>query len=184
MKKIITYGTYDMLHIGHLNILQRAKALGDYLIVGVTSEDYDRSRGKLNVSQSTKQRVEAIKKLDFVDEVIVETHKNQKAEDMQKYNIDIFAIGDDWVGGFDYLNKYTTVQYLPRTEGISSTLLRQKKFKTVKLGIVGLGRDTERFLKESQFVSNIIPHSIFDEDIGAINFLSSISNNIPTYGLV
>jgi glycerol-3-phosphate cytidylyltransferase len=168
MKKIITYGTYDMLHIGHLNILQRAKALGDYLIVGVTSEDYDRSRGKLNVSQSTKQRVEAIKKLDFVDEVIVETHKNQKAEDMQKYNIDIFAIGDDWIGGFDYLSQYVEVVYLPRTKGISSTLLRQEKFQVVKLGIVGLGRDTERFLKESQFVSNIIPYSIFDNDIGAI----------------
>ena len=168
MKKIITYGTYDMLHIGHLNILRRAKALGDYLIVGVTSEDYDRSRGKLNVSQSTKERVEAIKKLDFVDEVIVETHKKQKAEDMQKYNIDIFAIGDDWIGGFDYLNKYTTVQYLPRTEGISSTLLRKKRFKSVKLGIVGLGRDTDRFLKESEFVSNIIPYSIFDNDINAV----------------
>jgi len=124
MKKIITYGTYDMLHIGHLNILQRAKALGDYLIVGVTSEDYDRSRGKLNVSQSTKQRVEAIKKLDFVDEVIVETHKNQKAEDMQKYNIDIFAIGDDWVGGFDFLQEYCEVVYLARTKNISTTKLK------------------------------------------------------------
>ena len=168
MKKIITYGTYDMLHVGHLNILRRAKALGDYLIVGVTSEDYDRSRGKLNVSQSTKQRVEAIKKLDFVDEVIVETHKNQKAKDMQKYNIDIFAIGDDWIGGFDYLNEYTTVVYLPRTEGISSTLLRKKRFKKVKLGIVGIGKDTQRFLKESKFVSNITPYSIFDDDIGAV----------------
>jgi glycerol-3-phosphate cytidylyltransferase len=168
MKKIITYGTYDMLHIGHLNILRRAKALGDYLIVGVTSEDYDRSRGKLNVSQSTKERVEAVKRLDFVDEVIIETHKNQKAEDIQKYGIDIFAIGDDWIGGFDYLNKYTTVHYLPRTEGISSTLLRNEKFKTLKLGMVGLGRDMERFLKESEFVSNITPYSIFDEDIDAV----------------
>jgi glycerol-3-phosphate cytidylyltransferase len=168
MKKIITYGTYDMLHIGHLNILQRAKALGDYLIVGVTSEDYDRSRGKLNVSQSTNERVEAIRRLDFVDDVIIETHKNQKAQDMQKYNIDIFAIGDDWIGGFDYLNEYTRVQYLPRTEGISSTLLRKKKFKTVKLGMVGLGIDTKRFLRESEFVSNIRVYSIFDDDIEAV----------------
>ena len=85
-KIIITYGTYDMLHIGHLNILKRAKALGDYLIVGVTDELYDRSRGKLNVSQSTKERMKVIEKLDFVDKVILETHKEQKAKDMQKYN--------------------------------------------------------------------------------------------------
>ncbi len=165
MKKVITYGTYDMLHIGHINLLQRAKALGDYLIVGVTSEDYDRSRGKLNVSQNTKKRINAIKKLDFVDKVIVETHKNQKAEDMQKYNIDIFAIGDDWVGAFDYLNRYTKVVYLPRTEGISSTLLRAKNFTTVKLGIVGVGKDSKRFLKEAKFVSNIKPCSLFDKNL-------------------
>jgi glycerol-3-phosphate cytidylyltransferase len=165
MKRVITYGTYDMLHIGHINLLKRAKDLGEYLIVGVTSEDYDRSRGKLNVSQSTKKRVNAIKELDFVDKVVVETHKNQKAEDMQRYNIDIFAIGDDWVGAFDYLNRYTKVIYLPRTEGISSTLLRAKKFKTVKLGVVGVEKDAKRFFKEAKFVSNIEICSIFGESL-------------------
>jgi glycerol-3-phosphate cytidylyltransferase len=173
-KIVITYGTYDMLHIGHLNLLQRAKALGDYLIVGVTSEDYDRSRGKLNVSESTQQRMEAIEKLDFVDEVILETHKNQKSEDMVKYNIDIFAIGDDWIGAFDYLKEFTHVEYLARTEGISSTLLREKKFTTVKLGMVGLGRDADRFLKESSFVSNLELHAIFGDSILEVeNFISS-----------
>ena len=177
MKKIvITYGTYDMLHIGHLNLLQRSKALGNYLIVGVTSEDYDRSRGKLNISQSTEERMKAIEKLDFVDEVILETHKNQKAEDMVKYGVDIFAIGDDWVGAFDYLNEYTHVEYLPRTEGISSTLLREKKFTTVKLGMFGLGRDADRFLKESAFVSNLEIQSICGNNLQEVEkFIASTS---------
>jgi len=155
-KIVITYGTYDMLHEGHINLLKRAKELGDYLIVGVTSESYDRSRGKLNVSQSTKKRVNAIKKLPYVDEVIIETHKNQKLEDVQKYNVDIFAIGDDWVGKFDYLKKYTEVIYLPRTEGISSTLIRKNSIKPIKLGIVGTGRIAERFKKEAEHVCVVI----------------------------
>lgn len=173
-KVIITYGTYDMLHIGHLNLFQRAKALGDYLIVGVTSEDYDRSRGKLNVFQSTEERLEAIRKLDFVDKVIVETHKNQKAEDIVKYGVDIFAIGDDWVGKFDYLKKYCAVEYLPRTEGISSTLLREKRFNTVKIGIFGLGRDANRLIREVSFVSNCKIQSICGKDISEVEkFIAS-----------
>ncbi len=165
-----------MLHIGHLNILKRAKALGDYLIVGVTDENYDRSRGKLNVSQSTKKRVNAIKELDFVDEVIVETHKKQKAIDMIKYNVDIFAIGDDWVGAFDYLNKYTHVEYLPRTEGISSTKLRNETFKPIKLGISGLGKETGSFINEAEFVSNISITRIYDEDLSSIKEFTKTSN--------
>jgi len=163
-KTVITYGTYDMLHEGHLNLLKRAKALGDYLIVGVTDENYDRSRGKLNVVESTKKRVKAIKELDFVDKVIVEKHKNQKVEDILKYDVDIFAIGDDWVGFFDYLNKYTKVEYLPRTEGISSTQLRKENFKPINIGIVGLGRDTQSFIDEAKFVSNIKVNRIYSED--------------------
>ncbi len=155
MKKIITYGTYDMLHIGHINILSRAKAQGDYLIVGVTSEDYDRSRGKLNVSQSQAQRVEAISALEFVDEVILETHKNQKQEDIVKYNIDKFVIGDDWIGKFDYLKQWTEVVYLPRTKGISSTQLRNEKYTDIEIGIVGVNHDSDRFIEESAYVKNI-----------------------------
>jgi len=164
-KIIITYGTYDMLHIGHLNLLRRSKALGDYLIVGVTSEDYDRSRGKMNVSQGTKTRVKAIEQLEFVDKVIVEKHKNQKAQDIQKYNVDIFAIGDDWVGKFDYLKEYCHVEYLPRTEGISSTMLRNEKLKTIKLGIIGTGRIAKRFLKESEYVNDIEVHAVMSRNM-------------------
>ncbi len=180
-KTIITYGTYDMLHIGHMNLLERAKALGDYLIVGVTDENYDRSRGKLNVSESTKKRVKAIEALDFVDKVIVETHKNQKAEDMVKYDVDIFAIGDDWVGAFDYLNEYTHVEYLARTEGISSTKLRKENFDTIKMGIVGLGRDTQSFLDESKFVSNVKINRIYADDFLDIKAFTK-DNKFIKYG--
>jgi len=176
MTKIITYGTYDMLHIGHINILSRAKAQGDYLIVGITSEDYDRSRGKLNVSQSQKQRLEAVKQLDFVDEVILETHKKQKQEDMIKYNIDKFVIGDDWVGKFDYLNEFTKVVYLPRTKGISSTQLRSEKIKNINIGIAGINTDSTRFIKESSYVKSMDIKSIFvDQNT------DEISNNKELY---
>jgi len=177
-KIIITYGTYDMLHIGHLNILKRAKALGDYLIVGVTDELYDRSRGKLNVSQSTKERMKVIAKLDFVDKVILETHKEQKVEDMQKYHIDIFAIGDDWVGAFDYLNAYTKVEYLARTEGISSTQLRKEHFSTIKIGIAGLGKKTQDFIEEAKFVSNIKINRIYSEDFTALKAFTKDNDKI------
>lgn len=164
MKKIITYGTYDMLHEGHINILKRAKERGDYLIVGVTSEDYDRSRGKLNVVESQEQRVSAVEALDFVDKVILETHKNQKQEDMIKYNIDEFVIGDDWVGKFDYLNEYTKVVYVPRTEGISSTALREKSVKNISIGIVGANGDSRRFLREAVHIMRIKISSLYDEN--------------------
>ena len=177
-KTVITYGTYDMLHEGHMNLLKRAKALGDYLIVGVTDENYDRSRGKLNVIQSTKQRVKAIEKLDFVDKVIVEKHKKQKAQDMVKYDVDIFAIGDDWIGAFDYLKEFVEVKYLPRTEGISSTKLRRENFDLIKMGIVGLGRDTQSFINESQFVSNIKINRIYGDDFLAIKKFTKNSSII------
>ncbi len=180
-KTVITYGTYDMFHQGHMNLIMRAKALGDYLIVGVTDENYDRSRGKLNVSESTKKRVKAIEALDFVDKVIVEKHKNQKAEDMVKYDVDIFAIGDDWVGAFDYLNEFTHVEYLPRTEGISSTQLREDTFNVIKMGIVGLGRDTQAFINETKFVSSIMINSIYDDDFLAIKRFNKENPNIE-YG--
>ena len=121
-----------MFHKGHLRLLERAKALGDYLIVGVTGENYDRSRGKLNVIEDTQTRMKAIEALDFVDKVIIEKHKKQKAKDMVKYKVDIFAIGDDWEGTFDYLNEFTHVEYLPRTKGISSTELRRDNFDLIK----------------------------------------------------
>ncbi len=161
---IITYGTYDMLHIGHINILKRAKAEGDYLIVGITSEDYDRSRGKLNVSQTQEKRLQAIEKLDFVDEVILETHKGQKEEDIQRYDIDKFVIGDDWVGKFDYLKEWTEVVYLPRTEGISSTQLRKEHINNISIGIVGINGDTKRFLREVKHVTSANITAVYSEE--------------------
>lgn len=111
MKKVITYGTYDLLHYGHIRLLERAKELGDYLIVGVTSDDYDKSRGKINNNQSLMDRVAAVRATGIADEVIVEEYEGQKIDDIRRLGIDIFAIGSDWKGKFDYLNEYCQVVY-------------------------------------------------------------------------
>lgn len=153
MKRVITYGTYDLLHQGHINLLRRAKELGDYLIVGVTSDSFDQGRGKLNVRNNVLERVEAVKATGYADEVIIEDYLGQKIDDIQKYDIDIFAIGSDWVGKFDYLNEYCEVVYLPRTEGISSTQLREKNQISYRIGIVGCGRIANRFVPESKVVN-------------------------------
>ena len=102
MIKVITYGNFDMLHQGHINLLNRAKKLGDYLIVGVTTDDFDRQRGKINVSQSLIERIEAIRQLNIADEIIVEEYEEQKIDDIKRYDIDIFIVGSDWKGKFDY----------------------------------------------------------------------------------
>lgn len=155
MKKVITYGTYDLLHQGHVNLLRRAKELGDYLIVGVTSDSFDRGRGKLNVRNNVLERVEAVKATGYADEVIIEDYIGQKIDDIQKYNVDIFAIGSDWEGKFDYLNEFTKVVYLPRTEGISSTMLRAETTTDVRVGIIGCGRVARRFPSEADVVSGL-----------------------------
>ena len=145
MKRVITYGTYDLLHQGHINLLKRAKALGDFLIVGVTNDNFDRERGKLNVRNNVLERVEAVKATGLADQIIIEDYVGQKIDDIQKYNVDIFAIGSDWEGKFDYLNEFCEVVYLPRTEGISSTMLREESQSIVNVGIIGCGRVAERF---------------------------------------
>ncbi|NLL75908.1 MAG: Gfo/Idh/MocA family oxidoreductase [Clostridiales bacterium] len=155
MKKVITYGSFDLFHEGHYKLLERAKALGDYLIVGVTTEQYDESRGKLNVVDSIIDRIENVKKTGFADKIIVEDHVGQKVEDIQKYSVDIFAIGSDWVGTFDYLKDFCEVVYLERTKEISSTLIRKQKYPIIKMGIVGTGRIAARFIPEAKFVSGI-----------------------------
>ena len=152
-KIVITYGSFDLLHIGHINILKRAKALGDYLIVGVCGEQYDMERGKLNVEESLHKRMENVKNTGFADQIIVEAYEGQKISDVQKYGADIFAIGSDWKGKFDYLKEYCKVVYLPRTPNISSTQVRNQKHKTIKIGIVGSGRIAKRFIPEAKFVS-------------------------------
>ena len=164
MKKVITYGTYDLLHQGHINLLKRAKALGDYLIVGVTNDNFDRERGKLNVHNNVLERVEAVRATGLADKIIIEDYVGQKIDDIQKYEVDIFAIGSDWEGKFDYLNEYCQVVYLPRTEGISSTMLREDLQDIVKIGIVGTGRIAERFVPESTFVNYVKISGVYDLD--------------------
>lgn len=162
MKKVITYGTFDLFHQGHINLLKKAKSLGEYLIVGVTSESYDSYRGKMNVRQTLIQRIENVKASGFADEILVEEYEGQKIDDIQKLGISIFTIGSDWINKFDYLREYCQVVYLQRTKGISSTQLRDEiDNKIYKMGIVGCGRIAKRFLMESKYVSGINISGVF-----------------------
>lgn len=162
MIKVITYGTYDLLHQGHINLLRRAKELGDYLIVGVTNDNFDRNRGKLNVRNNVLERVEAIKATGLADQIIIEDYVGQKIDDIQKYDVNTFAIGSDWEGQFDYLKEFCKVHYLPRTEGISSTTLRNGSQKIVRIGIIGTGRIAPRFVSEAKFVGGVEVIGAFD----------------------
>lgn len=187
MKKVITYGTFDLLHRGHINLLKRAKDLGDYLIVGVTSENYDKNRGKLNVQKSTLERIEDVRNTGFADEIIIEEYEGQKIDDIQKYGVNIFAIGSDWRGKFDYLKEYCEVVYLERTKGVSSTQLRGKVQKIVSLGIIGTGRIANRFIPESKFVSGInvsgVYNPVFEDakEFGEKHELSFYTNSLNEF---
>lgn len=154
MIKVITYGTYDLLHYGHIRLLERAKALGDYLIVGVTSDDYDKTRGKINNQQSLMERVAAVKATGIADEVIAEEYEGQKIDDIRRYNVDIFTVGSDWEGKFDYLNEYCKVIYLPRTEGVSSSEIRAER-RNLTIEIVGESAIGAKFRNESSFVNGV-----------------------------
>ncbi len=162
MTKVITYGTFDLLHQGHINILRRAKELGDYLIVGVTSDNFDRGRGKLNVRNNILERVEAVRATGYADEIIIEDYLGQKIDDIQKYDVDIFVVGSDWEGCFDYLNEYCKVVYLPRTQGVSSTKLREDSQGIFRVGVVGSGRIANRFIPEAKVVSGVELTSVYD----------------------
>ncbi|MBP3228651.1 MAG: Gfo/Idh/MocA family oxidoreductase [Bacteroidaceae bacterium] len=164
MKKVITYGTYDLLHQGHVNLLRRARELGDWLIVGVTSDSFDRGRGKLNVRNNVLERVEAVRATGYADQIVIEDYLGQKIDDIQKYDVDVFAIGSDWEGKFDYLREYCEVVYLPRTEGISSTMLREESETVVRLGVVGSGRIARRFIPESKVVGGVEVVSVMNPD--------------------
>jgi len=153
--RVITYGTFDLFHEGHVRLLERAKALGDYLIVAVTTENFDEARGKLNVQQSLMERIKNVQDSGLADEVILEEYEGQKVNDMQKYDVDIFAIGSDWLGKFDYLNDYCKVVYLERTKGVSSTQLRNEDAGILRIGVVGTGRIAHRFVDEAVFVSGV-----------------------------
>lgn len=165
MKKVITYGTFDLFHQGHVRLLERAKKLGDYLIVGVTTEHFDEARGKVNVVDSCLERIENVRKTGLADEIIIEDHSGQKIEDIQKYNVDIFTVGNDWTGVFDYLNAFCRVIYLERTPNISSTMLRSSQFQIVKIGIVGTGRIAARFMAEEKYVSGMNIICAFNPEI-------------------
>lgn len=162
MTKVITYGTFDLFHEGHYRLLQRAKELGDYLIVGVTTEAYDKARGKLNVVDSLVTRIENVKKTGFADEIIIEESPGQKINDIRKFHVDIFAIGSDWTGTFDYLNDYCKVVYLERTKNISSTMLREQNSPIQRIGIIGTGRIAERFIPEARLVSGVSTQGVYN----------------------
>ena len=154
MIKVITYGTYDLLHHGHIRLLERAKALGDYLIVGVTADDFDKTRGKINVQQSLIERIEAVKATGLADEIIIEEYEGQKIDDIKKYDVDIFTVGSDWIGKFDYLNEYCEVVYLERTKGISSSELREEK-RAIHLGLVGNSAFLNKIKDEAEYVNGL-----------------------------
>lgn len=162
MTKVITYGTYDLLHYGHIRLLERAKALGDYLIVGVTADDFDKTRGKINVQQSLMERIEAVRATGIADEIIVEEYEGQKIDDIRKYDVDIFTVGSDWVGKFDYLNEYCKVVYLDRTEGVSSSEIREQK-RSVNLGIVGEGLFLNKIIDESKYVNGLQVNAVLSK---------------------
>ena len=178
MRKVITYGTYDLLHQGHINLLKRAKELGDYLIVGVTNDNFDRERGKLNVRNNVLERVEAVKATGLADQVIIEDYFGQKIDDIQKYDVDIFAIGSDWEGHFDYLNEFCQVVYLPRTQGISSTMLRNESQEVISVGIVGCGRIATRFVSEIEYVNGAEIATIYDSESN-VKFDFAKEHHIP-----
>ncbi len=173
MIKVITYGTYDLLHHGHIKLLERAKALGDYLIVGVTSDDFDKGRGKINVQQSLVERIAAVKATGIVDEIIVEEYEGQKIDDVKRYNVDIFTVGSDWIGKFDYLKQYCEVIYLDRTKGVSSSEIRANKRK-LRIGLVG-GQEyniLNKYYKECTHVNGAEVTALCTENDQARNHLS------------
>lgn len=149
MRTVATYGVFDLFHEGHINLLRRARALGDRLIVGVTTNHFDEIRGKLNTTDSFEVRKQAVINSGFADEVIAETYPGQKKDDIRNRGIDVMVFGSDWTGHFDYLRSLCEVVYLPRTEGISSTALRNARHPEVRLGIVGTGRIARRFVAEA-----------------------------------
>ena len=177
MVKVITYGTYDLLHYGHIRLLERAKALGDYLIVGVTSDSFDLTRGKINAQQSLMERIEAVRATGIADEIIVEEYEGQKIDDIKRYDVDIFTVGSDWKGHFDYLNEFCQVVYLDRTEGVSSSEIRAER-RELRIGLVGNSTLLNKFEQESHFVNGVSISGICTIDS------SDLSDDIVTKYLI
>lgn len=186
MANVITYGTFDFFHEGHRRILERAREFcgeNGKLFVGVTSENYDRERGKLNVVQSLVERMRLVRKSGLADEIFVEEYEGQKIEDVQRYKIDKFVIGDDWLGKYDYLKEWCEVVYLPRTKGVSSTMIRNDSQHILRGGLVGCGRIANRFMVESRFVSGIVfdgvcnPERLLAEEFAKKHAIKDIYDN-------
>ena len=123
-KTVITYGTFDMFHIGHLKLLKRLKKMGTKLIVAVSSDEFNLSKGKTTIIPY-KQRMQIVKSIKYVDKVIVENDWDQKVKDIKKYDVDLFVMGHDWEGKFDELKKHCKVKYIPRTKKISSSKIKK-----------------------------------------------------------
>ena len=124
MKRVITYGTFDLFHYGHLRLLERAKALGDYLIVAVSTDEFNAIKGK-QCTYPYEHRSQIVAAIKYVDEVIPEKNWEQKIEDVKKYKVDLFVMGNDWEGEFDFLKEYCEVKYVERTQDISTTQLKK-----------------------------------------------------------
>lgn len=123
-KVVLTYGTFDLFHVGHLRLLKRLKALGDRLVVGVSTDDFNHGKGKQTII-GFSERIEIVRNLDCVDVAIPESSWEQKVSDIGEHDVSVFGMGDDWSGKFDHLQEHCEVVYLPRTEGISSTELKR-----------------------------------------------------------
>lgn len=165
MRRVITYGSFDKLHYGHIRLLKRARQLGDYLVVGVTSDDYDKTRGKINLSQSLPERIEAVRSTGLADLIIIEEYEGQKIDDIKRYDIDIFTVGSDWEGKFDYLKEFCKVIYLPRTEGISSSSIRSKE-QNLRIGFIGSdeSRILNKYCSEAKFVNGATVSALCTKD--------------------
>ncbi len=131
MKKVITYGTFDLLHYGHVNLLRRAKELGDYLIVAISTDEFNDKKKNKKSYFSFEERKQLVEAIRYVDLVIPEEDWDQKISDIQEFKVDTFVIGDDWEGKFDFLKDYCEVVYLPRTPEISTTKIKQNLKKKV-----------------------------------------------------
>lgn len=178
MKKVITYGTYDLFHYGHQRLLERAKALGDYLIVGVTADGFDRERGKINVQQPLMERIENVKATGLADQIVVEEYDGQKIDDIKRYDVDIFTVGDDWVGKFDYLKEFCEVVYLPRTAGVSSSEIRAEK-REERLGVVGDSYLVSKIIRESRFVNGLKVEGVCSSYKGILD--DDLKDTVPFY---
>ena len=180
MIKVITYGTYDLIHKGHIRLLERAKALGDYLVVGVTADSFDRERGKINVQQSLIERIEAVRATGLADEIIVEEYEGQKIDDIKRLGIDIFTVGSDWEGHFDYLKEFCKVVYLERTQGISSSEIRAEK-RDMRIGLIGESPILNKIEHESHYVNGLSISGVYSRDT---TYFSSELKKLTTYNSI